>query len=73
MLYNFRRWVAETFMEDILDEDYALGLREGIRGLSSTIRVKMDFNRTRQVNMGMTKTEAKGYDKCVEALNDYLK
>ena len=73
MLNNFKRWFAERFLEDILDEDYAMGIREGMRAQSATVRIKLDYNRTRQLAVGMTKTEAKGYDRCVEALNDYLK
>jgi hypothetical protein len=73
MLYNFRRYIAERFMEDILDEDFAMGIREGMARQSATLRIRLDYNRTRQIELGMTKTQLIGYDKAVEAVDDYTR
>lgn len=69
---ELRYWIADRFFTRELDEAFSMGIREGQRRLSSELRVRMDYKRTRAAELGMTKTQTIGYDRCMEVVQDVL-
>jgi hypothetical protein len=63
MINNIKRFVAERFLEDILDEDFLMGIREGrTRGL------RADIMYLENIIKGENKTNAKGLQVAIDAL-----
>jgi hypothetical protein len=65
--------IAERFFERELDEAFILGIKEGKRRQASHIRVDMEYKKTRAKETGLTKTQAIGYDRCMEVVQDAIK
>lgn len=71
MFYNFRYRLAELLFSDILDDDFALGTRNGVEGVEAKIRVRGQFARTRY-KARATKTKLEGYDAAMRDVQDIL-
>lgn len=72
----FSEWkykIADRFFERELDEAFILGIKEGKRRQASHIRVDMEYKRTRAKELGLTKTQLIGYDRCMEVVKDAIK
>lgn len=65
--------IADWLFEAELDEAFNHGVKEGERRLSSILRVEMDYKKTRAAELGMTKTQTLGYDRCVEVVTNVIK
>lgn len=69
---ELRYRIADRLFSRELDEAFQLGLKEGKRRLASELRVRMDYKRTRAAELGMTKTQKIGYDRCAEVVRDVI-
>lgn len=69
---EIRYKVADRLFERELDEAFDLGRKAGRQMQAAHLRVQMDYKRTRNLEMGMTKTQALGYDRCMEVVTDAL-
>ena len=72
----FSEWkyrIADRLFERELDEAFFLGIKEGKSRQASHLRVLMEYKKTRSRELGMTKTQAIGYDRCVEVVTDAIK
>ena len=72
----FSEWkykIADRFFERELDEAFILGIKEGKRRQASHLRVDLDYKRTRAKELGLTKTQLIGYDRCMEVVKDAIK
>lgn len=61
--------IADYLFDYELDEAFRLGVQEGRRNLSSQIKVEMEYKKTRALETGLTKTQAIGWDRCMEVVN----
>ena len=66
---ELKYWIADHLFEYELDEAFRLGVQEGRRNLSSQIKVEMEYKKTRALETGLTKTQAIGWDRCMEVVN----
>tara|TARA_R110000822_G_scaffold75940_1_gene182659 strand:- start:239 stop:469 length:231 start_codon:yes stop_codon:yes gene_type:complete len=73
MFRELRYKIADRLFERELDEAFFLGIREGQSRQASKLRVQMEYKKTRSRELGMTKTQAIGYDRCVEVVTDAIK
>lgn len=69
---ELRYKIADWLFARELDEAFDMGIREGQRRLSSELRVRMGYKKTRAEELGMTKTQAIGYERCMEVVQDVL-
>ena len=72
-LSEIRYRITERFFERELDEAFIMGLKEGKRRQASHLRVDLDYKRTRAKELGLTKTQLIGYDRCMEVVKDAIK
>jgi len=73
MFRELKYKIADRLFEYELDEAYNLGVKSGKDNQASRLRVMMDYKRTRATELGMTKTQTLGYDRCVEVVTDAIK
>ena len=73
MFRELRYKIADRLFERELDEAFALGLKEGKSRQASKLRVQMEYKKARSRETGMTKTQAIGYDRCMEVVTDAIK
>lgn len=73
MFRELKYKIADRLFERELDEAFFLGIKEGKSRQASRLRVLMEYKKTRSRELGMTKTQAIGYDKCVEVVTDAIK
>jgi len=69
---EFKYWIADNFFEYELDEAFRLGVGEGKRHQASQIRVEMEYKKARAQETGLTKTQAVGWDRCMEVVKDVI-
>ena len=72
-LSEIRHRITERFFERELDEAFIMGINEGKRRQASHLRVDLDYKRTRAKELGLTKTQLIGYDRCMEVVKDAIK
>ncbi len=65
--------IADRFFEYELDEAYRLGMKQGRGTLAADLRVRMQWRRDRNTELGMTKTQSIGWDKCMDEVRDAIK
>jgi hypothetical protein len=73
MFRELKYKIADRLFERELDEAFFLGIREGQSRQASKLRVQMEYKKTRSRETGMTKTQAIGYDRCMEVVKDAIK
>lgn len=73
MLRNLKDQIAEWLFERELDHAFNMGLQEGKRRQAAHIRVNMDYKKTRAQETGLTKTQAIGWERCMEVVQDVIK
>ena len=73
MLRELKYKIADRLFERELDEAFFHGIKEGKSRQASKLRVHMNYKKTRAKETGMTKTQAIGYDRCMEVVTDALR
>ena len=73
MFRELKYKIADRLFYYELEEAYRQGIGEGKRIQASQLRVQMQYKRTRAKELGMTKVQAIGYDRCVEVVTDAIK
>ena len=69
---ELKYWIADHLFEYELDEEFELGIKEGQNRTASTIRVKMDYKKKLAQETGLTKTQALGWDRCMEGVENAI-
>jgi len=70
---EIRYRIADFLFEAELDEAFSLGVQEGKRRQASILRVEMEYKKTRALELGLTKAQSVGWDRCMEVVNDNTK
>jgi len=73
MFRELKYKIADRLFYYELEEAFSQGLGEGQRMQASKLRVQMQYKRTRAKELGMTKVQAIGYDRCMEVVTDAIK
>jgi|TARA_R110000824_G_scaffold244623_1_gene433401 hypothetical protein len=73
MLRELKYKIADRLFERELDEAFFHGIKEGQSRQASKLRVQMKYKKTRAKETGMTKTQAIGYDRCMEVVTDAIR
>ena len=72
-LSEIRYQITERFFERELDEAFLMGVKEGKKRQASRLRVELEYKRARAKEIGLTKTQLIGYDRCMEVVKDAIK
>ena len=73
MFTEIRYKIADRLFTTQLDEAFNSGYRHGKSIQASQLRVMMEYKKDRERELGMTKTQALGYDRCLEVVTDAIK
>ena len=73
MFTELRYKIADLLFTTELDEAFNSGYRHGKSIQASQLRVMMEYKKDRERELGMTKTQALGYDRCLEVVKDAIK
>jgi len=73
MFTELRYKIADRLFNTELDEAFNSGYRHGKSIQASQLRVMMEYKKNRERELGMTKTQALGYDRCLEVVTDAIK
>lgn len=64
MLSDLKYWIADHLFTKELDDAFRLGVRAGVGHASNTVSFRVGLKRVQ-----LTKTEEKGYNKALDAVN----
>jgi len=73
MFTELRYKIADRLFTTELDEAFNSGYRHGKSIQASQLRVMMEYKKDRERELGMTKTQALGYERCLEVVTDAIK
>ena len=73
MFTELKYKIADRLFNTELDEAFNSGYRHGKSIQASQLRVMMEYKKDRERELGMTKTQALGYERCLEVVTDAIK
>jgi hypothetical protein len=73
MFTELKYKIADLLFTQAMDEAFASGIRAGRESQASKLRVVMDYKKNRSGQIGMTKTQAIGYERCMEVVADAIR
>lgn len=65
--------ITEMLFGKELDKAFMMGVEEGRKRQAAQIRVEMDYKKSRAQETGLTKTQAIGWERCMEVVQDVIK
>ena len=73
MFTELKYQIADRLFKRELDEAFTSGFSYGQNTQASQLRVMMEYKKDRERELGMTKTQALGYERCLEVVTDAIK
>ena len=73
MFTELKYKIADRLFNNELDEAFNLGIQQGKNTQAAHVRVMMEYKKDRERELGMTKTQALGYERCLEVVTDAIK